>query len=239
MNIKPFPEGVTPLDILISSINKKRIKEEIEGVHGYVDKGFAYETRNIEVILRAKAHDTRKYRLLRDEVFSFFNDVKYISEVYQPKKRYKVIATESFIPERQNRKVSLIGITLEMADLPFGIGDTISYKYTGNQFRAVNDGDVSIHPFMQFLKITIRNVAGSTSYFELINKTNGNVFRVNEALPSSAVVVLDGPNITSNGLQFLRKTNKSFIQLETGWNDFEIKGATIADIEFEFPNYYL
>ncbi|WP_313894674.1 phage tail domain-containing protein [Psychrobacillus sp.] len=186
MNIKPFPQGVTPLDIFISSINRKRVKEETEGVHGYVDKGYTYDTRNINVILRSEANDTRDYRLLRDEVFSFFSehDYLYISEEYQRGKRYKVTAVESFIPERINRRISSVGIAIEMADLPFAesIGTTqdiqlkginaddelwgfgmglidnedMVYKFVNNQSpRVFNAGNVRIHPFKQEFKLKL------------------------------------------------------------------------------------
>lgn len=270
MKLKPFPQGVTPLDIFIYSINKKRIKDVIEGVHGYVDKGFTHETRNIELIFRLESNDTRDYRLLRDEIFAYYNQDNfiYVSEEYQKGKRYKVIQVESFIPERINRKVASVGLQLEMVDLPFGesIGTTqdiqlnginadselwgfgmglitedeaLKYTHTGTSFRIYNAGNVPIHPFMQELKISISNVEGSTSFLELKNNSNGTLFRVNEGVTNGQTIVLDGPNITSNGLQYLRKTNKQFIELAPGWNEFTIKGATKVTVAMDFRFYYL
>ncbi|ONK21232.1 hypothetical protein BLX87_23180 [Bacillus sp. VT-16-64] len=135
MNLKPFPSGVTPLDIFISSIRKKRETETVEGRHGYIDKGHTLETRNIELIFRLQAHNTQDYRLLRDEVFAYYSqgDFFYVSEEYQPGKRYKVIAVEPFVPERINRKVASVGIQLEMDDLPFAesIGTTQDIQRNG------------------------------------------------------------------------------------------------------------
>lgn len=271
MHIKPFPQGVTPLDIFISSINSKRIKEEIEGNHGYVDYGRTFETRNIEIDMLLTARDTRDYRLIRDRVFSFFNEDNYlyISEEYQRGKRYKVSTVESFIPERFSQAVSTVRFNLEMVDIPFAesigttqdinlrginaedalwgfgmglIDDPLSHKYThtGTSFKIYNAGNESIHPFtQQFLKITISNVQGSTSYFQLKNNTNGSLFRVNEGVTSSQTILLDGPNITSNGLNYLRKTNKGFIELQLGWNDFIITGVTSATVAMDFRFYYL
>lgn len=270
MNLKPFPHGVTPLDIFISSINKKRVKDEVEGAHGYVDKGFTYETRNIELLFKLKSSDTQDYRLLRDEIFAYYSEGNfiYVSEEYQQGKRYKVMAVESFIPERINRRVASVGLQLEMVDIPFaesigttktigergilsddelwgfGMGliddpDSHKYTHTGTSFKIYNAGNESIHPFnQQFLKITINNVQGSTSYFQLKNNTNGSLFRVNEGVGANQVIMLDGPNITSNGLNYLRKTNKGFIELSPGWNEFSITGATSAKVEFDFRFYY-
>lgn len=270
MNIKPFPQGVTPLDIYISSINKRRTKEQIEGVHGYVDKRYTYDTRNIELLFKLKSNNTQDYRLLRDEVFAYYSQGNfiYVSEEYQRGKRYKVNSLESFIPERINRKVASVGLQLELVDIPFadsigttaiidehgilsddelwgfGMGliddpDSHKYTHTGTSFKIYNAGNVSIHPFQQLLKITISNVEGSTSSFELKNETNGTAFKINEAVTNAQTIVLDGPNITSNGLQFLRKTNKQFIELEPGWNEFTVKGATSAKVAFDFRFYYL
>lgn len=126
----------------------------------------------------------------------------------------------------------------------FGMGliaddESLKYTHEGTSFRIYNAGNVPVHPFQQELKITISNVSGSSKEFELKNKTNGTTFKVNEEVKSNQVIVLDGPNITSNEIQFLRKTNKGFIELETGWNDFSIKGATSAKVEFSFLFYYL
>lgn len=113
------------------------------------------------------------------------------------------------------------------------------YKiYDKTSFLVYNAGNVAIHPFQQDLKITISQVVGSTNSFELKNNTNGTTFKVNEAVSDSQTIILDGANITSNGLQFLRKTNKQYIELSPSWNEFTILGADKATIEFGFPFYY-
>lgn len=124
----------------------------------------------------------------------------------------------------------------------FGMGlidDPDSHRYThaGTSFRLYNAGNVPVHPFEQELKITISNIQGSTSFFELKNKTNGSLFRTTEG--ASGMIVIDGPNVTRNGLAYLRKTTKDFIELSPGWNEFEISGATHARVEFDFRFYYL
>src|SRR5699024_1545094 len=126
----------------------------------------------------------------------------------------------------------------------FGMGliadnESLKYTHTGTLFKIFNAGNVPIHPFEQELKITISDVVGSSDYLELENTTNGTIFRVNEGVSSSQEIVIDGANITSNGLQYLRQTNKQFIELDVGWNDFRINGATDAKVSFDFRFYYL
>ena|SRR5690625_3009788 len=113
------------------------------------------------------------------------------------------------------------------------------YTHTGTSFLIYNAGDIPVHPFEQKLVITISDVQGSSSYLQLINETNNTVFRVNEGVSGNQEIMIDGANITSNGLQYLRKTNKQFIELNEGWNDFRITGASRATVAFDFPFYYL
>ena len=56
-------------------------------------------------------------------------------------------------------------------------------------------------------------------------------------LKTSDVVVLDGPEIKINGLQALRKTNRRFISLASGWNEFRLNRT--AKTMFDSRFYYL
>lgn len=268
MNVKPFPDGVHPLEIYISSIEKRRITERIEGRHGVVDKGFTYETRPIDIEFLLVSNDTADYRLLRDEVYAYLqeDDYFYVSEVYQKGKRYKVTVSESFIPDRKTPNASRLLIPLETNDSPFAesvhttqgiqqhgielyfeewafgmgipLGEDLKYTHEGNMFRIFNAGNVEVHPFEQELKIKIENVQGSDSFFELRNLTNNTKFRVTEPISDAQTIVIDGPKITSNGLAYARNTTLEYIELSPGWNEFEISGASSAKIAFDFRFYY-
>lgn len=120
----------------------------------------------------------------------------------------------------------------------FGMGliddpDSRKYTHTGTSFRIYNAGNVPIHPFEQGLKITLTGIKADN--FTLTNRTNGSQFKINEAV-NNQTIRLDGPNITSNGLAFLRATNKQFITLEPGWNEFTASSNVTAQFEFRF--YY-
>lgn len=270
MNKIDFPDGVKPLDIFISSISKTRNSDTSEGSNGRVNKGFTYDTRDVQLKVLLKAHDTEDYRLIRNSVYEMFQkgDELYVSEEYEKGKRYLITVDEQFIPERysNNQRYAEATIGASISELPFaesigttqdiqvngidseeelwgfGMGliddpDSLIYTHISNQFRIYNAGK-AIHPFEEELKITISEVTGSTSYFELRNKTNNTVFHVNEAVSDTQTIVIDGPLVTSNGLAFLRKTTKEFIELVQGWNEFEITGATSSKVEFDFRFYY-
>lgn len=278
MNKIDFPQGVTPLDIFISSIEKERVTGRTEGSNRTYNYGSTYTDRDISLKILLQPEDTKDYRLLRDEVYETFqsSDTIYVTETYQQGKKYKVSIDTRFIPERlaDNQIFAEAEITCMSIELPFSesIGTTQdiqrdginsdkglwgfgmgllsgddSQKYTHTlprfskmEFDIYNAGNVPfIHPFEQDLKIKISGVTGSTELLELRNKTNGTTFRVNEKVTNSKTILLDGPNITINSLQSFRKTNRKYIVLNKGWNEFEVTGATGAKVEFDFPFYYL
>lgn len=120
MNKKEFPEGVRPLDIFISSINKRRITNQVEGRDGVIDKGSTKGARSIEVSVGLFSNDTQDYRLLRDEIYGFFDDDEfYVAERFEKGKLYKVKTVQSYIPERINGYTASAQFSLEMVDLPY------------------------------------------------------------------------------------------------------------------------
>lgn len=138
------------------------------------------------------------------------------------------------------------GINAEDELWGFGMGlidDPDSFIYTHSnktEFKIYNAGKADIHPFEQDLKIEIEfpTTVQTNNYFQLKNVTNGSTFRVNEQVLPLQKFVLDGPNITRNGLNASRMTNRQFITLDPGWNEFEVSGNTMATIRFDFRFYY-
>ncbi|MEC5422131.1 phage tail family protein [Virgibacillus sp. C22-A2] len=251
--------GIVATDFNVSSIPLRPIYEELEGRSGTVDYGSTDGTREITVPFYFESHIVEDFSLIRDELFHLIGGKNsfFVTDPRQQSKRYKVRLSNSFSIE-QIYKVGQSELLFETTELPYaesinttseGIEDypyrgippvvmnELEYTHTGTSFRIYNAGNVPIHPFQQELKITISEVEGSTNYLQLQNVTNGTPFRVNEGV-ANQTIVLDGPNITSNGLQYLRNTNKEFIELETGWNDFELTGATSAKVEFDFRLYF-
>lgn len=129
----------------------------------------------------------------------------------------------------------------------FGMGlkmDDASHRYTinaveGESFQIYNAGNVLVHPFEQDLKISFRNVSGSTEQLRLFNQTNGSFVHVTEAVDDSDEIIFDGPNVTKNDTAYLRNTRRTFISLAPGWNRLQLYHCNSATIEFDFRFYYL
>ena len=123
LNMKelPFPEGVKPLDIFVSSVNKRRLTEEFEGRSGALNYGYDYGERSVDLSLWLEAHDTMDYRLIRNELYAFFDthDVFYIEETRVPSRVLKVAIDESYIPERINQTHSSVEISCRTLDSVF------------------------------------------------------------------------------------------------------------------------
>ena len=116
-----FPEGVKPLDIFVSSVNKRRLTEELEGRSGTLNYGYDYGERSVDLSLWLEAHDTIDYRLIRNELYAFFDthDVFYIEETRIPSRVLKVAIDESYIPERINQTHSSVEISCRTLDSVF------------------------------------------------------------------------------------------------------------------------
>src|SRR5690606_18161046 len=144
-------------------------------------------------------------------------------------KRFLVRLQNTFDIE-QIYKTGRGSLTFETTELPFAeTVDMINETFTGTSFQLNNDG-VDIHPFEQELKITIKNI--NAPNFSLKNLTNGSEFKINSPVSNNQVIILDGPNVTSNGLAYLRETNMNFIELNQGVNLFQTSHN--ATIEFEY-----
>src|SRR5699024_4879147 len=152
--------------------------------------------------------------------------------------------TELPFAESIGTTADISGYKLKYSDeiWSYGMGllydeDSHRYIHAGTEFRIYNAGNVTVDPFEMDLKITIDPIYSSPSFFEMTNKTTGETFRVNEGMQGKSLVI-DGPNVTINSLQALRRTNKQFITLAPGWNEFELKGTGSSRVEFDFRYYY-
>lgn len=107
------------------------------------------------------------------------------------------------------------------------------YTQTARTFRIYNAGDVAVHPFENFLNITISGGTGAD--IRLKNTTTGDEFRYLKAI-NDKTIVLNKALITVNGLRSYRDTNREFISLAPGWNTFEVNRD--VTIKFDFRYYY-
>ena len=91
------------------------------GRSGTLNYGYDYGERSVDLSLWLEAHDTIDYRLIRNELYAFFDthDVFYIEETRVPSRVLKVTIDESYIPERINQTHSSVEISCRTLDSVF------------------------------------------------------------------------------------------------------------------------
>jgi len=254
--------GIQITDFLVSSLPILSEYDTMEGRDSRIDKGATYGVRTITTPFYFESPSLMDFPKFRDFLFSLVlsKESFYIREKrrktnqsygftlpgqeknvpfeyqsqYANNKRFLVRLQNTFDVD-QIYKMGKGSLTFETTELPFAETVTaIKETHKGTSFAVNNDG-LSIHPFEQDLKITISNVNAPS--FTLTNLTNGSEFKINSEVKESQTIVIDGPNVTSNGLAFLRETNKKFIEISQGVNQFQTSHN--ATIDLEYRKYYL
>ena len=110
--------------------------------------------------------------------------------------------------------------------------DNLTYKFTERNFSIWNAGNVTVEPETMYLKIT---ATGTNGVLEIRNKTTGDTFKVNAN--HGGTLVIDGMSTQLKGTNVFRDTNKRYISLASGANEFEIIGQ-FTDITIDFRFYY-
>src|SRR5699024_9842636 len=132
---------------------------------------------------------------------------------------------------------SAVGITLDLNELGTGIRPMLRRSAMTNTFTVYNAGNVTIEPESMYLNIFATYVQ-STGDFTIRNKTTGEEiilkrnsnryhFRING-------MVMSLGSITN----IFRDTNRRFISLAPGDNEFEILNGTFREIRFDFKYLY-
>ena len=268
LNMKeiPFPDGVIPLEIFVGSVSKNRVTEAVEGRAGVVDYGFNYTDRPVSLFLRIKAADKIDFRLLRNEVFATFDvgSAFYVAETDVPSRVLKVVVDESYIPDRLTEEYADFDIncrtldsvfweskytTLELHDSgysstveKYGLVDNIDdekvqYRFTSNNFTVYNAGNVTVEPESMLLNIIV-NAVQSDNNFTIRNKTTGEEIILKRASTGSHYRIQGMVVSLGSITNVFRDTNRRFIRLAPGDNQFEILNGTFEEIRFEFKYYY-
>lgn len=261
-----LPKGVMPLEIFVGSVAKNRVTESIDGRGGVVDYGFNYTDRPVSLFLRIKAADKIDFRLLRNEVFATFDvgSAFYVAESDVPSRVLKVVVDESYIPDRLTEEYADFDIncrtldsvfweskytTLELHDSgysstaeKYGLVDNIDdekvkYRFTENEFTVYNAGNVTVEPESMLLNIQA-DVVQSDNNFTIRNLTTGEEVILKRESKGSHFrirgMVISLGSITN----IFRDTNRRFISLVPGDNQFEILNGTFEEIRFEFKFLY-
>lgn len=266
MNKVDYPVGVRPLDLLVSSIEKERKEQQIDGVPGVVDYGYNYKGREVKMnFMTEHYHGTFDHRLQRDEIYNLFDEYPflYVSDDTVPSRMLKITVDGSFTPERYGYWYSTFEVDARITGLPFwrtkyttqeiessgysaivekyGMADGINvdylpYKFTTNEFIVWNGGNVTVDPRNMMLKLNLVNVT-TTGNLTIENVTTGEKFIYKEAI-SMENLTIDGTKVLIGTSNKLRDTNRKFISLVKGVNKIKITNGTFDSVAVDSPFYF-
>lgn len=239
--VREFPNEITPLDVIVSGIQKERETEIIESVPGVIDYGIRDAYRNINLRMFFRLETPEQFGYFRNKIDDLFKGYFFIEEKRLPDRVYKVVVPSPIVIERYERNdiEGEITVNCEMYSLPYAESkEPVEIAASGSQYTIYSDGSQAIEPYHQYLQFELSNIQGSSSYVELVNITNGSRFRITEALGSNMVVDVMGVTVRINNAQALRRTTRVFLSLDPGINKIELNGANSADIKVTYKNYY-
>lgn len=266
MNKVDYPVGVRPLDLLVSSIEKERKEQAIDGVPGVVDYGYNYKGREVKMnFMTEHYHETFDHRLQRDEIYNLFDEYPflYVSDNTVPSRVLKITVDGSFTPERYGYWYSTFEVEARVTGLPFwrtkyttqeiessgysaivekygmadGINvDYLNYKFNYDEFTIWNGGNVTVDPRNMYLKLILTNVT-TTGNLTIENVTTGEKFIYKESI-SNKNLSIDGTKVLIGTSNKLRDTNRKFISLVKGINKIKITNGTFDSVAVDSPFYF-
>src|SRR5699024_9982921 len=105
------------------------------------------------------------------------------------------------------------------------------------KFSVYNAGNVTVEPESMFLHI-IANTVTTPGGFTITNKTTGDEFVFNEEINGQSILLRGMDVRVSSIYNRFRDTNRRFISLAPGDNEFEVSGGTYNHIRFDFRYLY-
>lgn len=267
MNKLQFPVGVKPLDFFVSSIEKERKEQSIDGIPGVVDYGFNYKQREASLTFFLRHyHGEHDYFLLESDLNAFLDSHEYfyVARNALPSRVIKVTIDGSFKPERiLGSMYAQLEVDARITGLPFWRTKYTTQEIESSGYSAVvekygmADGiNVDYLPYKfttnEFsvwnggnVTIDPRNMllninltnVTTTGNLTIENVTTGEKFIYKEAI-SKKNLSIDGTKVLIGTSNKLRDTNRKFISLVKGINKIKITNGTFDSVAVESPFYF-
>lgn len=241
--------GIIVRSLNIESPAPTHLREKIDGLDGDIDLGTEYESRKIKAKLTLL---TESFSESRNHVFRIFDSKEafYLCPDETPDRQILVKCESSYSIERQSvtgefelsfiaakTYFETINSTLNMIIAQIGGNKVQKYTHSVTTFEILNDGDIAIDPRRYPLVIEFK---GASTNLQIKNLTTGETWSYTGTSGSSDIIKLDGIRYTKNELSIFRNTNRQFITLAKGWNEFQLIGASgTFEISFDYRFYTL
>ncbi|MBF7029656.1 phage tail domain-containing protein [Staphylococcus kloosii] len=250
------------LDFIEEGVEVKTNTTEMNGTDGVLMGPTTFGPFNLILNFSFVGTDIKDYELLLQKLRSllFQRDPYFIWHSMMPGKKYAVYCEENAI-ERKTPTFGVFSIkfsvfkgyseslketdqfSLSSGDWQFEAGvlsdDEIKYKHTTTSFKIYNGSTDTINPLLRHkLKVLIN--LNAPKGFKIKNTTTGDVFEYKKAIKSNQRLTLDGVHPFINNKRVGIDTNWQWITLDEGFNDIEIIGENISNVQTQwvFPFIY-
>ena len=126
---------------------------------------------------------------------------------------------------------------IKPADVGFHTLPTLEGKDRNNKFTVYNAGNVTVDPESMYLELLFYYCTIPDGKMTVKNLTTGDVLEIN-SVENRMHIKQSGMKLTIGAVQRFRDTNRRFISLAPGDNQFEITGATYDEARFNFKYLY-
>lgn len=247
--------GLFFLNSIEDDVQIKSNTQEVNGIDGLMVGSNTFSPFELELECVFSGQDVTDYRLFKSKLRALIYQRKpyYVWHSDMPGKKYAVlpngVAIEDIYGRNGNIKITFqvykgYSESLYMTDQYSLMSDKwqfesgvmpdadIKYKHTRQKFSIYNGSSDTINPRMRHqLQIWIR--LKTTTGFQLVNKTTGDVFEYKGKLETNQSFLIDGAYPYIEKERCGRLTNHGLITLAPGYNDFEIWG-TVSNVEMQF-----
>ena len=267
MNKIDYPVGVTPLDFLVSAIEKERYIETVNGIPGNVNYGFDYKEREVTLNFWLRHyHGEHDQKLLKSELYAMLDSQPYfyVSDDRLPTRVLKLAVDEPYLPDRINgSNISTLEIRCQIIGLPFWQTKYTTQKIEASGYTAIEekyglaDGINVDYPNYTFTTKTINvwnggnvtidprnmplsikvNSLTSEGNFTIFNETTNETFILKKKIPPT-VLNIQGTKVLLGKYNYLRDSNRKFISLKSGLNKLKFMNGEFDNIRIDFPFYY-
>ncbi|PTL13399.1 phage tail family protein [Staphylococcus haemolyticus] len=268
MNELQFPVGVKPLDFFVTSLEKERITENVNGIPGAIDYGFDYKGRgecSLTFFLRHH-HAEYDYLLLESELNAFLDSQPYfyISRNNLPTRILKCTVDTSYKPERiLGSMYGTLEVPVNVTGLPFWRTIYTTQDIEKNGYSAlVEKFGMADGVHLDYLTYTPKtntfsiwnggNVTIDPRHFDLSIRllyatSKGNVTIENLTTGEKFIFYrqfenthlnIFGSQVLLGSTNWLRESNRKFISLVPGENKIKVSNVEHQGVSFDFPYYF-
>jgi len=253
--------GLKLLKFRPQSVSHNHQLESIDLYDGAIRTGSTFGSREIQVSFSTEKSTHILLELLKSELNALFATKEEVTLIdsRQPGKQWRAVVNSTFDIEYINPRTGRfdltflspstycqsVGSTLDdftfaedkwQAGMNIPADENLFYKHVTNRFKIYNAG-VYLDPSKLPLRIIY---TGASNNLVIKNMTTGDVFAYYGTSDAGDQIILDRINHYKNSTNIFSYTNHKRISLATGWNDFEIYGASNSfSIQFDFKFYYI